>query len=298
MSRKNNVFDSTQTRDARLNYLVEGVDHINIGENSVTDLGKMLSLDANIGFDHPIFGKFKTLRGYWYYISCGQNKEDRFRYLTGVQLFDLYKRTANQLRNKNQSFYIKNFKAIILEGCYLKMIQNQQLHDLVFDNIIDIDCYSTLPSGLRKEYSYSRWWITGVRLIIRAIQTGKAPDYKLFMETDKEDMYMDVLPNYFKHALNEKARQEEIEALERHLQQNADQKTPDLSENLDVETNSINDDEDGREPDDFNGSVVSENQEGVVQDEQTLSTTEWSKEDEGKRTRLTMDHEWPQVQTC
>lgn len=207
------TFKAPVSRAKRDTYLEDGVDHINVGVGACTKLGQMLSRDAAIPIKHPVFGHFKTHMGFWFYISCGTDRDDRYRRFVGKQLHDLYH------KNNKRSSHITNFKAIVLEAVYYKIIQNQELFQEVFDNVLEIDCYKTLRSGIRQELSYSRWWVAGLRKIFYCIQTGKTPDFTHFMDTKGIDMYEHVLPEYLKRAISAQEHEQEIQALERIIEE-------------------------------------------------------------------------------
>ena len=60
----------------------DGIDHINIYSKGKTLIGRQLSNFAEIPFDHPKHGKFMSVEGYWYWLSC---KDDILRKLSGFK---------------------------------------------------------------------------------------------------------------------------------------------------------------------------------------------------------------------
>lgn len=69
----------------------DGITHINIYSKGKTLLGRLLSNFANTPFNHPEDGMFKSVEGYWYWLSC---KDDRLRDVIG---FDA-KKLGRELR--------------------------------------------------------------------------------------------------------------------------------------------------------------------------------------------------------
>lgn len=63
---------------------IDGVHHINVMSNAVTQLGRMLSNFAHIPFEHPEFGHFASVEGFWYWLGAGRNSDnDEMRRLYG-----------------------------------------------------------------------------------------------------------------------------------------------------------------------------------------------------------------------
>lgn len=58
----------------------DGITHINVYSRGETQLGRLLSNFAHTEFVHPEDGKFQSIEGYWYWLSC---KEDILRHQFG-----------------------------------------------------------------------------------------------------------------------------------------------------------------------------------------------------------------------
>ncbi len=62
----------------------DGVTHINIYSRGATPVGRALSNFTLAPFEHPEFGRFVSVEGFWYWLSAGANPEhDRMRRLYG-----------------------------------------------------------------------------------------------------------------------------------------------------------------------------------------------------------------------
>lgn len=59
---------------------LDGVDHVNVYSKGRTWLGRMLSNFARTPFRHPAHGAFDSVEGFWYWLSC---RDDRLRYVAG-----------------------------------------------------------------------------------------------------------------------------------------------------------------------------------------------------------------------
>ncbi len=58
----------------------DGVTHLNVYSKALTELGRFLSNFTPAPFIHPEDGKFKSVEGYWYWLSC---KDENLRNLYG-----------------------------------------------------------------------------------------------------------------------------------------------------------------------------------------------------------------------
>ena len=69
----------------------DGVTHINVYSKAQTWLGKQLSNFAHRPFEHPEDGKFASVEGYWYWLSC---HDEKLRELHGFQAKEYGKKVA------------------------------------------------------------------------------------------------------------------------------------------------------------------------------------------------------------
>jgi hypothetical protein len=53
---------------------LDGFTHINVYSKGNTLLGRLLSNFASTPFEHPEDGKFASVEGYWYWLSCRDNR--------------------------------------------------------------------------------------------------------------------------------------------------------------------------------------------------------------------------------
>lgn len=65
-----------------LNPMNDGIDHINVYSRGKTLLGRLLTNFCDSPFILLDDGKFESVEGYWYWLSC---KDDRLRKLSGYQ---------------------------------------------------------------------------------------------------------------------------------------------------------------------------------------------------------------------
>lgn len=103
----------------------DGVNHINIVHTKgKTELGRALSNLADIGFEHPVYGKFRTMEGYWYWVATGMNQH----HLRGLDGYTSKYHGRNMERVPNP-----HFEQLICQGLTAKVTQNPALIRLIVE---------------------------------------------------------------------------------------------------------------------------------------------------------------------
>ncbi len=154
-------------------WVEDGKDHINIGFDAQTDIGKGLAFESNIGFHHSLFGYFCNIESFWYYIQS-RERDDRLRNLHGANL----KKLINRLNITN----IDNFRAIIIDAAYQRIWQNDALYKQFKESILPIDVYRVRMNGLRTRPSHFKWLISGLEEVRSAIKEERDPNLEYFMD--------------------------------------------------------------------------------------------------------------------
>jgi hypothetical protein len=114
----------------------DGVTHINIYSRSRTTLGKLLSNFTHSPFEHPDYGKFQSMEGYWYWMSTGLC-HDILRNLYGISA----KRTGERFKDVPFKHLSKTFEDIIAEGILMKMLWNPNIGDLLKNSTLPLVHY-------------------------------------------------------------------------------------------------------------------------------------------------------------
>lgn len=147
--------------------LTDGVTHINIYSKGQTDLGRALTNFAKIGFNHPQYGKFESLEGYWYWFATGKVHE---------VLRDLYGYQAKEAGKKFERFDVPNFEQEMKFAMYLKIEQNPELKEQLKNSTLPFAHYyfygSTGNSKIVANDS-SKWFVDYIELL-RQYAQGKA----------------------------------------------------------------------------------------------------------------------------
>jgi hypothetical protein len=112
------------------NPLNEGEDHINVYSKSIVPLGRALSNFAHFPFKHPIYGKFESVEGFYYWLLTGKEHKE-LKKVWGLEA----KRLGQSLEVKTK--IDKQFKEQIAYAIGLKIMQHKYIMDLLM--------HSTLP---------------------------------------------------------------------------------------------------------------------------------------------------------
>lgn len=102
----------------------DGIDHINAYSKARTAVGRKLTNYAHTPFDHPIFGHFESMEGFWFWLASGR-QYNKLRELHGYK--------ANQLGRvclldiNYEEVVDSRFKKWIKEATEAKFRQNSEL---------------------------------------------------------------------------------------------------------------------------------------------------------------------------
>ncbi len=105
----------------------DGIDHINVYSKGETKLGRALSNFAELPFKHPLYGKFASMEGYWYWVKTGKMHE-HFREYSGFY--------AKKVGKQYEAIKNPNFELDIRQGIKCKLYQRPNLfRDLLNNNL-------------------------------------------------------------------------------------------------------------------------------------------------------------------
>lgn len=147
---------------------VDGVDHINIWAHGDTKLGRMLSHFHYAPFNHPYFGPFNSMEGFWHFIKS-EEKDDTLRRLYGLEA----KRYGKAL---SEIPYVDDFFNIIKLGNYHKISQNPKISELFVQSALPFEYY--YRSGPERQIiqpdGYD-WLVAGFEELRRLMKAGQVP---------------------------------------------------------------------------------------------------------------------------
>jgi hypothetical protein len=176
MARKEN-FKQAQGDKSLMGFTTDkdGVDHINIHSVGKTELGRVLSHFAHTPFTHPYFGPFYSMEGFWYFARSGF-VESRLRYLSGYR--------AKQVGRDLDYKWYKDFKEDIIAANYQKIIQHENIRDLMIASELPFDHYYTFgPNSFHVTPQSTEWLVQGFEDIRLALKEGVVPS--CWLESEK-----------------------------------------------------------------------------------------------------------------
>jgi hypothetical protein len=171
-----------------LEYKADGEDHVNVGNNAKTQYGRLLSNGYKCRLEHPVFGNFTTIEGFWNYLKTG---DDRFRSPT---------RNIGDLREVVKSRSLPGFQYLILEAIYYKLkAYRKRLIDLGKPYAgLPLDVYylrmvktgDSEPGYIPVRVTYFDWYLRGLKEVISAVIEQREPDLTEFLGgLTKEEVY-------------------------------------------------------------------------------------------------------------
>lgn len=150
----------------------EGVDHINMNNQSTTQLGLVLNLSYLKVVNYPHIGKFASVSNLWYWLKSSP-LDDSLRRAGGMRLKSL----AGSLNTRGK---VANFKSIIGLATYLKLKDYphcmKQLKALPSDVQI-ISYYVPKGTGIRMCSNYIVVIHEVIEVMRRAVVQGIEPDF-------------------------------------------------------------------------------------------------------------------------
>lgn len=159
----------------------DGEQHINTSAMAVTKLGKMLSMNANVPFNHPDLGPFKSVGGLWYFVGMNEPRDDAFRTLFGG--------ACRQRGQKVEMREVRGFRTIIADATWIKVNSDEQLVKAMVENDLPYLCYFTVGDmNMRQSPPMADWYMPVLEEIgrtLKAIHIDKnvdaVPDFE-FLE--------------------------------------------------------------------------------------------------------------------
>lgn len=138
---------------------MDGIDHINIDNNyGKTDLGKLLANFTRTPFVHPEYGPFASIEGFWHWIRSSEPQDE---------LRGMYGDRARAFGRKlNNGVYLENFQEEIVKAIYYKIVQNQNIYDLMVASTLPFKYYYIFgPKQIEICPDYSKWLCSGMEQI-------------------------------------------------------------------------------------------------------------------------------------
>lgn len=126
----------------------DGATHINCYSASKSALGRLLTNFSAHGIDHPRYGHFDCLEGYWYWLKSGKCK-DLLRKGYG---FQMKQRGKHLPRVENP-----NFQDEFKEGIHLKLKQHPKIYDALLACTLPLAHYYEYSGLIKDSYESCKW---------------------------------------------------------------------------------------------------------------------------------------------
>lgn len=165
-------------------WVKDGVDHINLQLNGLTELGRKLSIAYNCHLDHPVLGPFLSMEALWQYINSEQ-RDDRLRVLSGNQL-RVFSKQLTKVR-------VVNFRAMIIDSYYQRIVSDAKVKEMLVNSDLALDCYYTNSSGVRIRRVFFKWFLMGLEEIRSALKEDRQPNYSFFIDDASKGLYSDIV---------------------------------------------------------------------------------------------------------
>lgn len=167
----------------------DGEDHINVYSNCKTELGKALSPFEIKPFIHPLYGKFNSRQGFYYYLL---SKDGHEAFRTMPPTVKMSKYAANL---PTMGFFAVNLRYFMAEALWYQIKDNETVKQQLIDNQLPFEAYylrrqkfddtvSLIPS---RPNANAQWITRIVTVIANALKANTVPNFDEFID-DKEQL--------------------------------------------------------------------------------------------------------------
>lgn len=133
----------------------DGITHINVYSKAKTRLGQLLSNFAHTPFEHPEYGHFSSVEGFWYWLSLGMDKGE-FRGLYGFKAKQVGKLVREEIQKNGTSVPVVNFEGKIKKAILCKIEQNPELREMLKDCKLPLTHYYHWGEGDQVKITYPK----------------------------------------------------------------------------------------------------------------------------------------------
>lgn len=115
----------------------DGIDHINIYSNALSQMGRDLSNFAHTPFVHPTLGRFASVEGLWYWLS---RQDERLRDMSGFEA----KRLGRSLEVV-RDYPSHVFRRLIADALTAKLQQHPEIFQALVKTTLPLTHYYVKP---------------------------------------------------------------------------------------------------------------------------------------------------------
>lgn len=163
----------------------DGQDHICLSISGKTDLGRALSPDITLTFDHKLLGQFVSIQAFWTWVRS-EKRPDSVRFMSSKELHKFQHNETNFI-----DYNLHNYKAIVMDACW-QMIQSMpEIKEEIIKSTQPFDMhYVDKTTKERKRPNYSIWYLYGMEEIRTTLKEdeNKRPAFKMLMNKEIRDL--------------------------------------------------------------------------------------------------------------
>lgn len=170
---------------------LDGITHINVYSKGSTPLGRMLTNFSGLGIEHPEYGKFQSIEGFWYWLKTGM-RFDALRSLTGW----IAKEVGKKLEVVDHPTFIQEVKKALL----YKVEQNINLWNMLKESTLPLThyyYYGSIDNAKIIADDNSKWFVEYLELL-RLYTKGLA--HKLIIAGSRTIEEFSVVETAFKES--------------------------------------------------------------------------------------------------
>lgn len=148
----------------------DGVDHINTYYHAETELGIALSVYGDYPFNHPEFGRFRTVHGFICWLSH-PNQPDEYRNMTATD--------AQMLRKVSPSILVPRYRYVLIEATMFKILAHPNLKEMLMGCELPLDHYyrqtTVANKSIRVRPDNAYWMIRGLTELRNSLIENRKP---------------------------------------------------------------------------------------------------------------------------
>jgi hypothetical protein len=141
----------------------DGIDHINVYSKGRTLLGRLLTNFARIPFEHPRYGRFESVEGFWYWLG---SRNDTLRTLYGWEA-----KKVGQESGAHDYIYLPEdqFQNEIKYAIALKISQNSALKEMLRKSTLPLAHYYVYQNRMvqKKQFDWIHEFIEECRTALK-----------------------------------------------------------------------------------------------------------------------------------
>lgn len=164
----------------------EGEGHINCTDESATELGRALSLQATAPFKHKYVGPFRCVEGFMWYLC---SEDDSFRSMNGISARNASHKLTPEQKTSVTPFNL--FKLLVADAYWQSiMARGEKFIDELKSSTLPFDMYYVDKSGIRIRTVRAEWLVHVLEVIRSAIQKNLSYPHFFYLFNERSSFGM------------------------------------------------------------------------------------------------------------